>query len=263
MRSASGKSVERLPHPWIRLALVMLGLGMMGMAVWSVGNRLRARPNEVEPDATVVASDHLGSVTHDAPAESAMYHPPIFSTVLPASSATVPKQRNLVAYYDLRQYVGSPPRIPHPVDPDIEREMRCNVCHEKGGYVPSFNAYTPITPHPHFSNCMQCHVKQVAENLFVSSTWVSVRVPELQRSMLPGSPPPIPHTLDLRDNCLACHGGLAAPLEIRTSHPERVQCRQCHLPAAFDQGFERRQVAQQTHDNMWDWLTTLTSPGTP
>jgi cytochrome c-type protein NapB len=42
-------------------------------------------------------------------------------------------------------------------------------------------------------------------------------------------PPPIPHDLQFRENCLACHGGPAAVAAIRTSHPERVNCRQCHL----------------------------------
>ena len=48
--------------------------------------------------------------------------------------------------------------------------------------------------------------------------------------MAPASPPTIPHTLQLRENCLACHGGAASRVEIRTSHPERPRCRQCHVP---------------------------------
>ena len=31
------------------------------------------------------------------------------------------------------------------------------------------------------------------------------------------------------ETCAACHTGEAAREEIRTSHPERVRCRQCHL----------------------------------
>ena len=41
----------------------------------------------------------------------------------------------------------------------------------------------------------------------------------------------IPHDLQLRGNCLACHAGPAAVEEIRTAHPERTNCRQCHLTA--------------------------------
>jgi nitrate reductase cytochrome c-type subunit len=45
-----------------------------------------------------------------------------------------------------------------------------------------------------------------------------------------GAPPTIPHPLQLRENCLACHAGPASRPEIRTSHPERARCRQCHVP---------------------------------
>lgn len=48
-------------------------------------------------------------------------------------------------------------------------------------------------------------------------------------SALEGSPPIIPHQLQLRENCLACHAGPSAPKEIRVTHPERVNCRQCHV----------------------------------
>jgi cytochrome c-type protein NapB len=34
----------------------------------------------------------------------------------------------------------------------------------------------------------------------------------------------------MRENCAACHTGPAAREEIRTSHPERTRCRQCHVP---------------------------------
>ena len=34
----------------------------------------------------------------------------------------------------------------------------------------------------------------------------------------------------VRANCVACHSGPAAREEIRTTHPERVRCNQCHVP---------------------------------
>ena len=49
------------------------------------------------------------------------------------------------------------------------------------------------------------------------------------------SPPPIPHGLQLRENCLSCHSGSGAPKDIATTHPERVNCMQCHVAnAALD-----------------------------
>ena len=45
----------------------------------------------------------------------------------------------------------------------------------------------------------------------------------------PEQPPVIPHKVFMRENCQACHAGPAARKEIRTEHPERAQCRQCHV----------------------------------
>jgi cytochrome c-type protein NapB len=129
--------------------------------------------------------------------------------------------------------------IPHEVDVEINRDQRCNTCHEKGGFVPKFNAYTPVTPHPEYRNCMQCHVPSSEEDLFVETDWTSVKQPNIHRPALPGSPPPIPHTLQLRENCLSCHAGPAVPLEIRTTHPERRNCRQCHVPRETLSIFQR------------------------
>ena len=46
----------------------------------------------------------------------------------------------------------------------------------------------------------------------------------------PLAPPTIPHKTFMRENCTACHSGTAAREEIRTPHPERQRCRQCHVP---------------------------------
>lgn len=44
------------------------------------------------------------------------------------------------------------------------------------------------------------------------------------------APPTIPHKTFMRENCTACYSGAAAREEIRTPHPERSRCRQCHVP---------------------------------
>ena len=53
-----------------------------------------------------------------------------------------------------------------------------------------------------------------------------------------GAPPRIPHRLLMRENCVACHDGPAAREEIRTDHPERDRCRQCHVPVETRSTFE-------------------------
>lgn len=140
--------------------------------------------------------------------------------------------RNLASYYHLRQYPGSPPRIPHTSGQAFDSdENDCLSCHAKGGYSAEFGAFTPVTPHPENSLCYQCHARQVTEETLVASTWQSINPPRLGRSFLAGSPPPVPHSLQLRENCIACHTGPAAVVEIRVEHAARGNCRQCHVPA--------------------------------
>lgn len=139
-----------------------------------------------------------------------------------------------------RAYEGAPPFIPHPLDPDVERTQDCAPCHEFGGYNPVLRTYAPRSPHPEQTNCLQCHVLPVADGQFAVSDWRYVEWPAYgEGGALPGAPPTIPHTLQLREHCLACHGGAAAAPDIRSSHPERFNCRQCHVPAEVGGTFSR------------------------
>lgn len=146
--------------------------------------------------------------------------------------------RNLAGYYGLRQYPGSPPWIPHPVDQTMSgKATDCLACHGKGGYSQEFGKFTPVTPHPENTLCFQCHAERVTEKTFVATNWQSIDPPRLGRSFLPGSPPSVPHGLQLRENCIACHNGPAAVVEIRVDHGPRGHCRQCHVPAVQHEAF--------------------------
>jgi len=141
-------------------------------------------------------------------------------------------QRTLETYYDNRAFHGAPPSIPHPVD---ERQNvgdnSCLKCHENGGFVEKYQAYTPVTPHPELVNCKQCHVAQNSKTLFKPGNFAELLAPKVgNNNALLTSPPVIPHQTQLRENCLSCHAGPSAPKEIRVSHPERTNCRQCHVP---------------------------------
>lgn len=141
-------------------------------------------------------------------------------------------QRSIEDYYDNRAFHGAPPSIPHPVA--IERSMGedvCLKCHQNGGYVDKFSAYAPVTPHPEMVNCRQCHVAQKTEKVFKPNHFEKVKAPAVGvNNALTGSPPIIPHQIQMHENCLSCHGGPGAPKEIRVTHPERINCRQCHVP---------------------------------
>ncbi len=95
--------------------------------------------------------------------------------------------------------------------------------------------FSPPSPHdltPGLSteaNCRQCHVFIQTPELFVASRFTGMPQ-DLRRGerLFEGAPPVIPHKLFMREDCNACHTGTAAREEIRTSHPERARCRQCH-----------------------------------
>ena len=141
----------------------------------------------------------------------------------------VDTQRTLATFYNRRAYSGAPPHIPHDIESDINGSSKsCHTCHKNGGYVEKFKAYAPLTPHPELTNCQQCHVPITSLSLFRESTWKPENAPR-GKAWLPNSPPSIPHSLHMRENCLSCHGGASAVKEIRTTHPERTNCRQCHV----------------------------------
>ncbi len=147
--------------------------------------------------------------------------------------------RNLDYYYSLRQYPGSPPYIVHDLEDEKGAPFECLSCHAKGGFTQSMNRFTPVTPHPQQTYCQQCHVKPITEELFKETEWESVMPPKLGRSALPGSPPPIAHDIQMRENCIACHVGPGTVAVIRVEHPMRGNCRQCHVPAVAKIIFQR------------------------
>lgn len=147
--------------------------------------------------------------------------------------------RTLAYYYSLRQYPGSPPYIVHELMDEKGDAYECLACHARGGFTQSMNRFAPVTPHPQHTACEQCHVKPVTDKLFVGTNWASVMPPRLGRSALPGSPPPIAHAIQMRENCIACHVGPGTVATIRVEHPMRGNCRQCHVPALAQDIFQR------------------------
>ncbi|MEP5599805.1 MAG: cytochrome C, partial [Algibacter sp.] len=139
-------------------------------------------------------------------------------------------QRSLKTYYNNRAYHGAPPSIPHPVDEHQNMGGEsCLKCHQNGGFTEKLNAYAPVTPHPELVNCKQCHVEQNTSTFFKAGSYANVIAPKVGvNNALLGSPPVIPHQIQMHENCLACHAGPSAAIEIRVSHPERINCRQCH-----------------------------------
>jgi cytochrome c-type protein NapB len=161
--------------------------------------------------------------------------------------------RTLARFRFLRAYPGAPPRIPHGFTADEFRTGACNTCHQRGGYSPRFDAYVPLTPHPEMPACLQCHVGRdevtgvslpsldpstVCRQCHVPGAarwqealvdWRPMAWPSRVQPAEKGVVPSITHDLFFRGNCLACHSGPSSVAEIRTTHPERANCRQCHV----------------------------------
>lgn len=135
-----------------------------------------------------------------------------------------------------RSFEGAPPVMPHSADFG-EGSKECLDCHLEGMTLGSRVA-RPVS-HSALPNCIQCHVESVHRDFTelgipaipMPGNAFRGRRPELDSKAEPanGMPPAIPHTLQLRTRCLSCHGQYGYE-GLRTSHPERAVCVQCHLP---------------------------------
>ena len=134
-----------------------------------------------------------------------------------------------------RLYDGAPPVIPH-----MPLGAPCVSCHNERGMAVEGLGFAPPSPHEatagmsSVSRCEQCHVFQRTEEkdaVFVANRFEGLKQ-DLRRGtrLYDGAPPVMPHGTLMRENCQACHTGEAAREEIRTSHPERPRCGQCHVP---------------------------------
>ena len=138
-----------------------------------------------------------------------------------------------------RAYDGAPPTIPHAAF------GACTACHDERGQSVEGVGFAPASPHGDgpeaggTTRCNQCHVFVTGEDEFVQSEFIGLEQNlEPGGRATPGAPPTIPHRLLMRENCIACHSGPGAREEIRTSHPERTRCRQCHVPVTTREEFK-------------------------
>jgi len=135
-----------------------------------------------------------------------------------------------------RAYPGAPPVVPHPVD--ARQTQQCPACHWEGLEVADHVA--PMAPHEPHPSCTQCHV--VSDGPVPSEAplaggpphedngFAALAAPTEGRTAWEEAPPTIPHSTHMRSRCESCHGVWATG--IRTSHPWRRSCTQCHVPSA-------------------------------
>ena len=146
--------------------------------------------------------------------------------------------RTLRRRAEARAYRGAPPQIPHAISQRAAQS--CMICHGAGLQIGDTRA--PKPSHGELSNCTQCHVtvdrptelsalRDGGEPVFNAFEGLP-EAPAGARAWV-GAPPTIPHATTMRTDCAACHGD--AGIEgLRTSHPERGNCRQCHASTASE-----------------------------
>jgi cytochrome c-type protein NapB len=95
----------------------------------------------------------------------------------------------------------------------------------------------PGLPHAHYDNCTQCHVVGAdprpngPATVLSESLFVGLDSPVRGERAWPGAPPTIPHATLMRGECTSCHG-VGGRLGMRSPHPDRQNCQQCHAPSA-------------------------------
>jgi nitrate reductase cytochrome c-type subunit len=233
------------------LVVYLIGSAAVALVALAVAVR-RAPDRSVKPPAGIEPISETGD---PIAAEALVFRAAAGRTALEpeAGRERSAHPRTLGTFRFLRAYPGAPPRIPHGLSDEEFRTGTCGTCHERGGYSIRFAAYTPVTPHPELKPCLGCHagddavagrtaprddpntrcpqchgpegrVRPREQIGWIASLWSQ---PASGQS---GSVPPvIPHERSFREDCLACHAGPAAVKEIRTTHPEWVGCRTCHV----------------------------------
>ena len=137
-----------------------------------------------------------------------------------------------------RAYEGTPPTIPHPIT-EYNKEV-CLACHGAGLRFKGLVA--TVISHPKFTNCTQCHISVINPIATRSSKVGLIGTQEtrpnkledkkilekLEASIFGKLPPTIPHDTWMMQECNSCHG-LNGVHGIRTPHPDRTNCAQCHV----------------------------------
>jgi cytochrome c-type protein NapB len=139
-----------------------------------------------------------------------------------------------------RAYDGAPPTIPHAID---QRDVPgCLTCHGEG--MKLGERVAPKISHAPYQSCAQCHVvsdspRPLAEYKGVpGNTFTGLASAGHGGRAWNGAPPTMPHTTHMRTDCASCHGPTGLP-GLRTSHPQRQNCQQCHASSArLDQRLE-------------------------
>jgi cytochrome c-type protein NapB len=132
-----------------------------------------------------------------------------------------------------RAYEGAPPTIPHAIDQ--QALPACLACHAQGLVIAGKTA--PRMSHAVHASCTQCHAVEADPRPLqepvpvLPNTFAGLKSWGRGERAWPGAPPTMPHPTLMRTECTSCHG-VGGRQGLRSTHPYRQSCNQCHPPSA-------------------------------
>ena len=232
---------DRVVHVVLVLVITCAVIGVFVGLVPAVPSWERHSPHAIEPATDARPMPAYLAMNGKERGPNAQYvtdianlnsHRPALTD--PVLNSAADKAATLLLRASRRAYAGAPPTIPHPVD--ANNSTNCLVCHGNGIQVDGHIA--PKISHQTFTNCTQCHAQAgtpgMGPEFPVSNSFGGLESPTQGKRAWPGAPPTMPHQMWMREDCTSCHGVMGRP-GIRTTHPWRMNCVQCHASsAAFD-----------------------------
>ncbi len=231
-------STQREGPIWTVILAVALGVAVAGLYQGTRPSRPTTTPHRAPPEAST--SPHVVPGQAYAALRERRYGPSTkVSSDITKLREKLPKltdevvltaglRRSAVAgRAERRAYDGAPPTIPHAVDE--KSASACLACHAKG--VEVNGKVARVMSHTFRANCTQCHIPTVQrwdhKAPRAVNSFIGLPSPGEGPRAWGGAPPTIPHGIWMREDCHSCHG-VAGPPGLRTTHPERVSCLQCH-----------------------------------
>jgi cytochrome c-type protein NapB len=221
----------------VTVTLVVAAVGLV-FGVRGTGRDVQSHPGE-HPPATVAAARAYADMRQGMQGPNAGIQPGWWDSLprpdlfAPVVQSAEDRLAALARRGRQRAYDGAPPTIPHEIDQ--LGVPACLSCHEHGARIATLVA--PKMSHQPHGNCVQCHVVATDPRPGVvtppapETTFVGLAAPDRGERAWPGAPPTIPHSTWMRERCDSCHGPFGAN-GMKTTHPWRQSCTQCHASSA-------------------------------
>ena len=218
---------------WTIISAIIMGLTLAGFLF-----ALRQPPQQLEVRVAAAATGNAPAAPRysEMPTSPRRYNANFKLDLanLEAADREAPKEPELAqrggavdSRAENRWFDGAPPVVPHQI---LQRDdATCLSCH--GKQIKVGTAVARPMSHGHLTMCTQCHVEERAGDLFVPTGFAGRLSPKLGERAFPEAPPTMPHPIFMRRNCNSCHGKNGR-IGLRTTHPERQSCLQCHGPSA-------------------------------